>query len=202
MTLFFPTLPGQGWSVTRTPTFSTRVVQHVSGREVRSARWARPLTEFEVTFEGLDSSRDYPGLKEQSLQTLMGFYLRCQGQFGTFVYVDPHDNFAGNSVFATGDGVTSLFALSRDVGGVADPSIYVTSLGSVTSNGIAVSSDNYTFSQPNAVAFTSVPSVGVSLAATFSFGWLCRFVTDDVAFEQFMHGLWTVKSLKFKAVRS
>ena len=44
-----PTLPGQGWSVKKTPIFSTRISPHVSGREVRASLYAHALYQFELT---------------------------------------------------------------------------------------------------------------------------------------------------------
>ncbi len=63
----FPTLPGQGWSVHKRPTFSTRVASHASGREVRSPLYAGTLYEFELTYEGLSSGAAYAGLADHSL---------------------------------------------------------------------------------------------------------------------------------------
>src|SRR5208337_2444752 len=89
----FPTLAGQGWSVHKTPLFSTIVASHVSGREVRDALYQNPIWRFELTFDGLGSdSVSYPGVGAQSLQSPMGFYVQCQGQYGSFLYTDPTDN--------------------------------------------------------------------------------------------------------------
>ena len=97
MTLpLFPTLPGQGWSVVKTPTFSTRVASHSSGREVRSNLYAHALYEFELSFDALDSSGGNSALQPQSLQSLMGFWLSNGGQFATFLYVDPNDSVVAN----------------------------------------------------------------------------------------------------------
>ena len=60
--LTFPQLPGQGWSVHKRPSFSTRVASHVSGREVRSALYAATLYEFELTFDGLVAGGGFGGL--------------------------------------------------------------------------------------------------------------------------------------------
>ena len=90
----FPVLAGQGWSVHKKPLFSTRVAQHVSGREARTPLFSSPLYEFELTFDALDSGSFYPGLGSNSLQSLMGLFLQVQGQFGTFLYTDPTDNAA------------------------------------------------------------------------------------------------------------
>ena len=89
----FPVLAGQGWSIHKKPTFSTLVASHVSGREVRDALYANPIWSFEVTFNGLDgtASGQYGGLGAASLQSLMGLFLQCQGQFSSFIYFDPTD---------------------------------------------------------------------------------------------------------------
>ncbi len=106
----FPTLAGLGWSVHKKPVFSTLVASHVSGREVRDALYQNPIWQFELTFDALSSSpASYPGAGVNSLQTLMGFFLQMQGQFGTFLYADPTDNVATNVTFATGDGATTDF---------------------------------------------------------------------------------------------
>src|SRR5580704_16024687 len=99
-----PGLPGLSWSRNKKPGFSTRVAPHVSGREVRVALMSYPLYEFEVTYSGLTSSAStFAGLGASSLQSLMGFLLQLQGQFGTFLYTDPDDAAVTAQVFATGD---------------------------------------------------------------------------------------------------
>ncbi len=105
----FPALAGQGWSVHKRPTFSTRVASHVSGREVRSPLFAATLYEFELTYDGLASNAAYPGLGANSLQSLMGLYLQCEGQYGTFLYIDPSDCTAAGQTIGTGDGATASF---------------------------------------------------------------------------------------------
>ena len=109
----FPSLSGLGWSVHKKPVFSTIVASHVSGREVRDALYQNPIWQFELTIDGMDStSSTYAGLGGNSLQSLMGFFLQCQGQYSTFLYTDPTDNAVGGSnggFVATGDGVTTTF---------------------------------------------------------------------------------------------
>jgi len=195
----FPTLPGQGWSVKKTPTFSTRVAPHVSGREVRASLYAHALYQFELTFDGLDSSGSYSGLQAQSLQTLMGFWLACGGQFGTFLYVDPTDNLVSAQTFATGDGSTTTFTLQRGIGGYLEPVSYAVAVGGVTVGGAATS--GWTLNAPNTITFTTAPASGAAIAANISYGFQCRFFDDQAEFENFMSGLWKVTSLKFRQVR-
>jgi hypothetical protein len=118
----FPVLPGQGWSTHKAPVFSTLVATHVSGREVRDALYANPIWRFELSFNALDgtSGGSYGGVGHSSLQSLMGLYLQCQGQFGEFVYYDPTDFSVNGQTFGVGDGSTTTFQLTRSLGGFSE----------------------------------------------------------------------------------
>ena len=119
----FPQLAGQGWSVHKKPTFSTLVASHVSGREVREALYANPIWQFELTFNGLDGTANgqYGGLGASSLQSLMGLYLQCQGQYAEFLYYDASDYAVSAQPFGTGDGTTKTFQLQRSLGAFSEP---------------------------------------------------------------------------------
>ena len=95
MTIIFPVLAGQDISFTKKPTFSTIVAPHVSGREVRDALYQNPIWQFEVVVQRARFHRRANiyggGVGAQSLQALMGLFLQCQGQFGTFLFYDPTD---------------------------------------------------------------------------------------------------------------
>ncbi len=119
----FPTLPGQGWSVNKKPTFSNIVASHVSGREVRAALYQNPIWQFELTFEGLDGTAGsaYGGLGASSLQALMGLFLQCQGRLTAFLYYDSTDFSVSAQPFGSGDGTTTNFALQRTLGGFSEP---------------------------------------------------------------------------------
>jgi uncharacterized protein (TIGR02217 family) len=198
----FPSLAGLGWSVHKKPVFSTVVANHVSGREVRDALYQNPIWQFEMSFDALSSSpTSYPGAGANSLQALMGFFLQMQGQLGTFLYTDPTDSVATNTGFATGDGVTTTFAFSRFMGAFLEPVGWVTSVSTVLLNGV-IQSSGWTLSVPNSLVFTSAPGSGVSIAATFTYAFQCRFDSDDLDFEELMSNLWQVDSLKFKSVRT
>jgi hypothetical protein len=181
----FPTLPGQGWSVHKKPVFATNVASHSSGREVRTGMYRSPLWEFELTFDGLASDlASYPGLGGQSLQALMGLFLQCGGQFGTFLNTDP----------------TTTFVFQRALGGFLEPVGWVTAVSGVAVNGVAQTS-GWSLTAPNILTFAAAPASGALIAASFTFAFVCRFADDSADFEQFMQNLWTVKSLKFRSVR-
>jgi uncharacterized protein (TIGR02217 family) len=198
----FPALAGLAWSVHKKPVFSTVVASHVSGREVRDALYQNPIWQFELTFDGLSSSpTSYPGLGANSTQTLMGFFLACQGQYSTFLYTDPTDSAATNVTFAAGDGATTAFTFSRYMGAFLEPVGWVTSVSNIYLNG-ANQASGWSLSTPNSLVFTSAPGAGVSIAATFTYAFQCRFDSDDHDFEEFMSNLWKVDSIKFKSVRT
>jgi hypothetical protein len=198
----FPALPGQGWSVRKKPTFATIVASHVSGREVRDALYVDPLWQFELTFDGLASdAASYPGLGAESLQALMGLFLQCQGQWGTFLYVDPSDNFVSGQALGVGDGATTSFPLARALGGFLEPVGWTTSVSLVTVAGAAQSS-GWTLTAPNSLVFATAPASGAAIAASFAYAFVCRFDDDAAEFEQAMQNLWRLDSLKFRSVRS
>jgi hypothetical protein len=198
----FPTPPGQGWSVHKQPTFATIVATHVSGREVRDALYQNPIWRFELCFDALASdSASYPGLGAQSLQSLMGLFLQCQGQWGTFLYTDPTDNAVYNQVIANGDGAATSFTLARALGGFLEPVGRVTAVSQVTISG-AVQASGWSLVAPNALVFTSPPAIGAAIGASFNYAFQCRFDDDTADFEEVMQNLWTLQSLKFRSVRA
>jgi uncharacterized protein (TIGR02217 family) len=201
----FPALAGQGWSVHKRPSFSTRIASHVSGREVRQALYAFTLYEFELTFDGLASGSSFPGLGSESLQSLMGLYLASEGQFGTFLYTDPTDKQVTEQGIATGDGATTSFTFMRTLGGFIEPVSWVTSVANVYLNGTVQSPSSYSVTAPNGfdntLTFSTAPASGAVITADFSYAFVCRFLDDQNDFEEFMSGLWTLQSLKFRSVK-
>ena len=116
----------------------------------------------------------------------MGLFLQCQGQYGTFLYTDPTDSSASSSTtFATGDGATTAFTLSRYLGAFLEPVGWVTSLTQVVVGGSVLGS-GWSLSTPNTLIFTSAPANGAAIGATFAYAFQCRFDADDQDFEQFM----------------
>lgn len=198
-----PSLAGLSWSRHKKPGFSTRVAPHVSGREVRVALMNYPLYEFETVYNGLASSATpgFVGLGATSLQSLMGFFLQLQGQFSTFLYTDPDDNTVAAQAFATGDGTTTSFTMMRSLGGFLEPAGWVTSIANVYLNGVVQSASSYSLAAPNTLTFGSAPGSGLAVSADFSYAFNCRFLDDQLDFEEFMSNLWRLDSMKFRSVK-
>jgi len=199
-----PGVPGLGWSRHKKPGFSTRVVSHVSGREVRVALMAYPLYEFEVVYNGLasNSTAAFAGLNSNSLQTLMGFFLQLQGQFGTFLYTDPDDNTVTGQMIGTGNGSTQSFVMGRTLGGWNEPVAWVTNIANVYLNGVAQPTGPWQLVAPNTLSFAYAPASGVIITADFTFAFQCRFLGDQMDFEEFMSALWKLDSMKFRSIKA
>ena len=199
--LLFPSLVGQGWTVHKKPRFDVRVAPHATGREARAGKYAMPMWDFELVFDGLDmtTTGDYGALGAQSMQTLAGFFLQCQGKANPFVYVDPTDNLVTNATIGVGDGVTTTFALSRPMGEFSEPVGALISVTGVYFNGAPVF--GWIVAQPNTVTFGSPPPAGTVITGSFKFGFACRFTEDVADFEEFMAMLSAVKTLTFQSVR-
>ena len=199
-----PTLSGLAWSRHKKPGFSTRVASHVSGREVRVPLMSYPLYEFEAAYNGLSSSSTvaFAGLGASSLQNLMGFFLQLLGQAGTFLYTDPDDNAVAGGAIATGDGSTQSFIIGRTLGGFNEPVSWTTAVNNVYLNGVVQAPGTWLFTAPNSVGFATAPAAGVAIAADFTFAFQCRFLDDQMDFEEFMAQLFALQSLRLQTVRA
>lgn len=206
MALIFPSLPGLAWSVTKAPTFQTRIQRAVSGRELRALDYPYPLWQFSLVFNFL---RDNPSAGYDELRTLMGFFLSCQGAYGTFLFQDPSDHQIAGQYLGTGDSSTAAFQLQRAMGtglpggGFIEPIVAPNSLGAIYLDGITQNPADYTVDPDTGiVTFATPPSTGLAITADFSYWFRCRFVDDSYDFENFMYRLWQLKKLSFISVRT
>ena len=206
MALIFPALPGLAWSVTKAPIFQTRIQRAVSGRELRALDYPYPLWQFTVVFAFL---RDNPGAGFDELRTLMGFYLTCQGAYGTFLFQDPSDYQVIGQYLGTGDSSLAIFQLQRAMGiellggGFVEPIVAPNLITAVYFDGITQSPSSYGVDPDTGLlTFATPPSTGLVITADFSYWFRCRFVDDSYDFENFMYRLWQLKKLTFISVRT
>jgi len=206
MALIFPALPGLAWSVTKSPTFQTRIQRAVSGRELRALDYPYPLWQFTLVFDFL---RDNPAAGFDELRTLMGFFMLCQGAFGTFLFQDPSDDRVSGQQIGTGDTLRTVFQLQRTMGktlpggGFLEPIVAPNVVSAVYFNGIVQDPAGYSVdSLTGLVTFNIAPGSGLIITADYSYYFRCRFVDDSYAFENFMFRLWQLKKLTFISVRS
>ena len=201
----FPSLPGLAWSVTKTPTFQTRIQRAVSGRELRALDYPYPLWQFTLIFDLL---RDKPTAGYDELRTLMGFFMLCQGAYGTFLFQDPCDYQVTGQQIGVGNASTTVFQLQRAMGaslpggGFLEPIVAPNVVDSIYLDGITQSPGTYSVDpHTGLVTFSTAPGSGLIITADYSYYFRCRFTDDSYAFENFMFQLWQLKKLTFISVR-
>jgi uncharacterized protein (TIGR02217 family) len=206
MPLIFPALPGLAWSVSKSPTFQTRIQRAASGRELRALDYPYPLWQFTLVFDLL---RDNPAAGYDELRTLMGFFMLCQGAFGTFLFRDPSDDRVAGQQIGVGNASATVFQLQRTMGttlpggGFQEAIVAPNVVSAVYLNGITQNPGSYSV-DPNTglVTFETAPGSGMIITADYSYYFRCRFVDDSYVFENFMFQLWQLKKLTFISVRS
>ena len=205
MALIFPALPGLAWSVTKTPTFQTRIQRAASGRELRALDYPYPLWQFALVYDFL---RDNPAAGYDELRTLVGFFLLCQGAFGTFLFQDPSDFQVTGQQIGIGDASNAAFQLQRAMGstlpggGFFEPIIAPNIVSAIYLNGVTQNPATYSVdSSTGMVTLSTPPGSGQIITADFSYYFRCRFIDDKYDFENFMYRLWQLKKLTFISVR-
>ena len=90
----YPTLPGLTFTVLRSMEFDTLVSAAPNKYETRLPQTVNPLWSWQFIYDFL---RDNPGgaFTAGELRTLQDFYLYQSGQAGTFLLIDPDDNYVG-----------------------------------------------------------------------------------------------------------
>ena len=188
----FPTLPGLAWSVSKIPTFQTKVQTSVSFIEHRASFTPYPQWKWTLVYELLRQ-----GAPTAELESLLGFWLQRQGMFDSFLYTDPNDNAVTDQSFGTGDGSTFGFQLVRSFGGFVEPIFNPNVITAITINGVPTGA----YSQAGGlVTFSSAPAAAATIAWTGTYYWRVRFADDTTTFEQFAQTLWENKSLSFLSV--
>ena len=217
-----PKLIGQSWSVSKTPTFQTRIQRAVSGRELRLLDYPYPLWQFSLSWEalgdnlgGIDNSNPIGALLNSDLRNIMGFFLACQGAFGTFLYEDPTDNQVTNQWLGLTGAATSPSAqLYRTFGanvtpGAPPPAVSLFEpitaphvVSGVRFNGVSQVPASWTTDPATGlVSFTPPIPAHTTVTADFTYYFRCRFMQDSYPFENFMYRLWKLGKLDFISVR-
>jgi hypothetical protein len=195
----FPILTGQGWSVTYAPRFSTRAHAHVSGRETRVASMSGPMFDIGLTFDLLRGDAT-----SQEVQQVIGFIGAHAGQGRPFLFRPPQDLsvFLG-APLGVGDGATTGFAISVQIGGFAQRAQALSGAPTVYRDGVALPASAYAVSiLPATVTFAVAPASGSVLTVDFTAAHLVRFADDGQELEQWMSDFWRLKALKLETVRA
>lgn len=197
----FPTLRGLGYSRVKSPVFSTRIAEHVSGRNVRQALYAQTMYEWTLVIDALDSTDANRGPGAQSLQDLMGFIILMQGAAGIFLYIDDQDNAVTAQPMGLTDGTTTAFPFYRSIGPASEIVQWVTQINNVYLDNVIQDPSSWSGTYPNTLNFAAAPASGQEITADFSYGFVCRFTNDAQEFNEIFQGLWNVSTLKIAMVK-
>lgn len=181
-----------------TMNFRTAVSDFESGTEQRRARWSEPLRSFKLSF---------PGLTYGQIETLFNFYTDRQGAYDTF-YFDPlHNTAVTNELIGTGNGVKVQFTKTLSSVPIRPTSLVVVSgaisgadngAEAVTGTGIGGTIDYDTGALD--VTFTSAPTTGTQVLASYDPCYKVRFEEDSLSITQFAYRLYS-NNLGLKQVR-
>lgn len=194
----FPYALGQTFIQRKTPVWSTDVKTSVSGKERRRALWSYPVWRYSVSYNVL---RHLPATPD--LDRLFAFFCTMQGQAGEFLFNDRSDYHAENHFFATGDGTTTEFQVTRTrgVGGITftEPVRAFNGPPTVLVDGVdteVVPSDD------GKVTFDAAPADGAAIHWTGNWFQRCRFEIDELDIAQLMSGLWEGRGVDFRTVKA
>ena len=206
MTAIFPSLPGLGWSVVKSPRFATRIQRAVNGRESRALDQPNPIWSWTLTYPLLRDRSDArapsgAAIGYDELRTLAGFFLQQQGALQPFLFDDPTDNAVTAQPLGVGDSSRTGFQLLRTMGGFAEPVTAPNTVSAIYFDGILQPAADYTVDAATGlVTFAAPPPAGQIVAADFTYYFRVRFSDDTAEFENFMIQLWQARQIKLQSV--
>lgn len=217
-TVVFPSLTGQGWSVTRTEIWQTRKQQAISGKRTQIADWSVPLHQWELTFEFLRQAgsnmqaSNFMGQTFAEFAQLSAFFNLRSGGFDSFLYQDPDDfSVTGQGLGTTVTGQT-VYPIVRSFGGFFEPILAPNTGGTINVklNGTTQSPSSYTINTwgtsdlvngPGQIVFGSAPTGGETLTIDMTYYFPVSFDDDKMSFEKFMAALYALKKISFTSFK-
>ena len=170
------------------PERATDIVTLASGREERNSRWFASRRRYNAGY-GVKSRAD--------MQAVLAFFEERRGRFHSFLWRDglDHSSSGGDGTptaldqaIGTGDGVRTVFQLSKRYGASFDPymrSISKPVAGSVkvAVAGVTLSTGYSVDSATGLVTFTAALATGAAVTAGFLFDVPVRFDIDRLDIE-------------------
>lgn len=158
------------------PQFSTEVIRLSSGHEKRNVNWTYPLERWQIAY----------GVRTKSqLLTLLSFFMARKGRAHGFRFYNHDDYQATDVELGSGDGSTDQFQLIKtytDSSYSLDRKITKPIAGTVSvylDSVLQSSPADYSIDTTTGIVdFTTAPSSGEVVTATFQFHVPMRFDTD------------------------
>jgi hypothetical protein len=189
----FPNLPGLKYPVSRSPRWSVRTKNTASGRQPRSTYWTWPIWTFTLRYEFL---REFKNLDE--MQQLVGFFNARRSKFQPFLFLDESEYQLTDAIFGIGDGIRTDFAITRMVGGIAEP------VGAAIVESLKVAgavSTAFTLLDDRLIRFNVAPAVGAQLKWSGYYWLRCVFVDETLNIEEFLRKFWSAESVKIETFK-
>ncbi len=212
--LYPSNLIGLAYTVIKTARFSTVVQSSSSFVETRVVQSINPIWRWTLNYDVLRNNPNRLTVGEiyPDLQRLLGFYLKHQGTFDSFLFDDPDDDFVGPALIGGAPNPQAQLSLvqdpntgtwyspiQRNMGGQFSEDVTDLDGGIIVfDNGVLTAA--YTIIGPG-VAITGAAWAGKVLqwtgtptgpiTAQFNFLFRVRFDMDEQGFEKFVAQLWT-----------
>lgn len=190
--LIYPSLPGLKPTMRRRPEWKNEIIEAWSGDETVIARRQFPRWIYNLSYEVIRSDLALPERAQ-----LMAFFNRHRGAGESFLFVDEEDNAVVDQFVATTDGATKTFQLVRQIGDWVEPVWAVTGTPVIRRAGAVLTAGvDYSIGSMGQLVLTAAGVSGQSLSWTGSYAMRVRFGKDDLEFERFLQGLWSVGSVE------
>lgn len=88
----FPSLPGLGINVSRTPVYATNILTSASGKEQRASYWSTPRYRYTLALNFVRQANYSPNTASDEMATLIAFIDSVKGAWDTFYFTDPYDS--------------------------------------------------------------------------------------------------------------
>jgi uncharacterized protein (TIGR02217 family) len=179
------------------PTYSTDIVITQGGHEQRNINWSAARARYNVAY----------GVRTQAqLDALIAFFRARKGRADGFRFKDWTDYKATAQLIGTGNGSTTQFQLvktyasgsvteTRTITKPVSGSISIYLAGVLQTSGYSVSTTT------GLVTFTTAPSNGTAITATFEFDVPTRFDTDRLSASLDNYGISSVNDIPLVEVR-
>lgn len=205
----FPVAPSFPLSMAKglhkSPNFSGTVLQKTAAG-IGSAVSLKPYATWDFEF-GMDSVQGNESAASSVVALFFSLLGATMGGANLFLFTDPQDHSVTNMHFGTGNGTTTAFQLSREIGSPVMVDVIQNVNGSpeIFVNGtLKTLGTDYSISSTGVVTFTSAPGNGDAITWTGSFYFACRFAADTAdAVRSFTTNsgtdLWDIESIKFSS---
>lgn len=202
--VLFPTLTmptgSYTWPIAKYEEYSSIVLPSASMRgELAKSLSLYPLWRFDLDFALLAGDLN---VLTSAVASVVGFHMQMRGSYSTWLFNDPYDNSTnGNVQFATGDGATLAFQLTRPIAGGTDIVQNLNGVPVILINDVVQSAGSYSISPLGVVTFTTAPGAGLTLKWSGAFYFRCRFDNDKLAdLRQVAPSTWDIHSVQFHTV--